>query len=145
MKGDTPDIELPTPYDPDKFGERSYPNAMPWDEISGTLYQRTPLINPTIIAALNRAYKERLRTDSSLNRFVQETAEFRKSLSETRVSLNEAVRRQEIENARDTTNTLSTRIRSAEIAPIEDLSELKDEYRREGLLILSDLIATKIG
>ncbi|HEX7015641.1 MAG TPA: carboxy terminal-processing peptidase [Cyclobacteriaceae bacterium] len=146
MKGVIPDVQLPTPYDADKFGERAYPNAMPWDEISGTMFQRTPLINPNVIAGLNRAYKERLRTDSSLNRFVKETDEFRKSLNETRVSLNEAVRREEMEKTSvDSTNVLSTRIRSAEIPPVEDLSDLKDEYLREGLLVLSDLIATKIG
>ncbi len=146
VKGVIPDIKLPTPYDPEQFGERSYPNAMPWDEISGTMYQRTPLINPSLIAKLNRAYNERLRTDSSLNRFVKETDEFRRSLSETRVSLNEATRREEMEKAnRDSLSTLSTRIRSAEIPPVEDLSELTDEYLREGLLVLSDLIATKIG
>lgn len=148
MKGVVPDIQLPTPYDADKFGERSYPNAMPWDEIKGTLFQRTPLVNSNVIAGLNESYHERLKTDSSLNKLVVETNEFRKSLNETRVSLNEAVRRKEQEESEKkggATNTLNTRIRGAETPSVEDLSDMEDEYLREGLLVLSDLIATKIG
>lgn len=148
MKGVVPDIQLPTPYDADKFGERSYPNAMPWDEIKGTLFQRTPLVNSNVIAGLNESYHQRLKTDSSLNKLVVETNEFRKSLNETRVSLNEAVRKKEQEETErkgGATNTLNTRIRGAETPSVEDLSDMEDEYLREGLLVLSDLIATKIG
>lgn len=146
MKGVVPDVQLPTPYDADKFGERSYPNAMPWDEIKGTLFQRTPLVNSNVIAGLNKAYNHRLKTDSSLNRLVVETDEFRKSLNQTRVSLNEAVRRKEMEESdKRTSAPLSTRLRGAEVPAVEDLSEMEDEYLREGLLVLSDLIATKIG
>lgn len=148
MKGVVPDIQLPTPYDADKFGERSYPNAMPWDEIKGTLFQRTPLVNSSVIAGLNKSYNLRLKTDSSLNKLVVETNEFRKSLNETRVSLNEVVRREEQEESEkkgEAANSLNTRIRGAEVPEAEDLSDLEDEYLREGLLVLSDLIATKIG
>ena len=148
MKGVVPDIQLPTPYDADKFGERSYPNAMPWDEIKGTLFQRTPLVNSSVIAGLNKSYNQRLKTDSSLNKLVMETNEFRKSLNETRVSLNEAVRRKEQEESEKkggAANSLNTRIRGAEVPAVEDLSDMEDEYLREGLLVLSDLIATKIG
>lgn len=148
MKGVVPDVQLPTPYDADKFGESSYPNAMPWDEIKGTLYQRTPLITSNVIAGLNKAYNQRLKTDSSLNKLVVETNEFKKSLNETRVSLNEAVRKKELEESNKKnpgTNSLNTRIRGAEVPAVEDLSDLEDEYLREGLLVLSDLIATKIG
>lgn len=148
MKGVVPDIQLPTPYDADKFGERSYPNAMPWDEIKGTLFQRTPLVNSNVIAGLNESYNHRLKTDSSLNKLVVETDEFRKSLNETRVSLNEAVRKKEMEESDKkggATNALNTRFRDAEVPFIEDLSDMEDEYLREGLLVLSDLIATKIG
>jgi carboxyl-terminal processing protease len=148
MKGVIPDIQLPTPYDSDQFGERSYPNAMPWDEIKGTLYHRTPLISSGVIDGLNKSYNQRLKTDSSLNKFIAQTNEFRKSLSETRVSLNEEIRKKEMEESdrkSATSSTLNTRIRSAETQTIEDLSELEDEYLREGLLVLSDLIKTKIG
>jgi carboxyl-terminal processing protease len=89
-----------------------------------------------------------LKTDSSLNKFIAQTNEFRKSLSETRVSLNEEIRKKEMEESdrkSATSSTLNTRIRSAETQTIEDLSELEDEYLREGLLVLSDLIKTKIG
>jgi carboxyl-terminal processing protease len=148
MKGVTPDVQLPTPYDSNQFGESSYPNAMPWDEIKGTLYQRTPVINSNVIAGLNKSYNERLKTDTSLNKFVVETAQFRKSLSETKVSLNEEVRKKEMEESgkrNAATTKLNTRIKGQESTVVNDLSDLDDEYLREGLLVLSDLINTKIG
>src|SRR5690606_33238964 len=76
QKGITPDVQLPTPYDSSQFGESSYPSAMPWDEIRGTLYQRTPVINYKVLASLNKSYHEQLRSEPMLNRFVNETEEF---------------------------------------------------------------------
>src|SRR5690606_27227112 len=59
-KGIIPDVKLPTAFAEDQFGEGSYPNALPWDEISSTLYQKTPIIDDKIIAGLNKSYNERL-------------------------------------------------------------------------------------
>lgn len=149
QKGITPDVQLPTPYDTSQFGESSYPSAMPWDEIRGTLYQRTPVINDKVLASLNKSYHERLRSDPMLNRFVNETEEFRKTIQETKISLNEAVRKQEIEESekrRAANESLSTKIKKVESDQvIDDLSDLDDEYLREGLLVLSDLINARIG
>jgi carboxyl-terminal processing protease len=148
QKGVTPDILLPTPYDSEEFGEGSYPNALPWDEIRGTLFQRTPIINTKVITDLNRSYSNRFKTDSSLNQFAIETEDFKKSLTETKVSLNEAVRKkemEELEKKRAAAKNLNTTIKTPESKVVQDLSELDDEYLREGLLVLSDLINSKIG
>lgn len=146
-KGVMPDVKLPTALDPQQYGESSQPSALPWDEISGTPYQRTPVINDKVIAALNKAYNERLKTDRSLNRFVDSTAVTRKSLKETRVSLNEAVRKKEMEDAqkRAAETKLNTKIVGKEQPTTSDLRELGDEYLREGLFVLGDLITSKIG
>lgn len=149
MRGVTPDIQLPTPYDSSQFGESSYPNAMPWDEIHGTLYQRTPIINDKVLAGLNKSYNQRLKNDTSLNKFIEETREFKKSMSETRVSLNEEIRKKEMEEAdkrKGAANAVkNTIINSGDTKPVDDLSNLDDEYLREGLLVLSDLITSRIG
>ncbi len=146
-KGVMPDIKLPTALDPEQYGESSQPSALPWDEISGTPYQRTPVINDKVIAALNKSYNERLKSDRNLNRFVDSTAVTRKSLQETRVSLNEAVRKKEMEEAQKRTAgaRLSTKIAGKEEPATSDLHELGDEYLREGLFVLGDLITSKIG
>jgi len=67
-------------------------------------------------------------------------------MRDTRVSLNEAVRKKEIEEAqkRAASYQLNTRIAGREEQPVSDLIDLQDEYLREGLFVLSDLIS-KIG
>lgn len=146
-KGVMPDIKLPTALDPEQFGESSRPSALPWDEIRGTLYQKTPVVNDRVIAGLNKSYLSRLKTDPNLARFVDSTAVTRKNLKDTRVSLNEAVRKKEIEEAekRAAQGKLDTNIRGKEQPPVTDLRQMSDEYLREGLLVLGDLITSKIG
>lgn len=146
-KGVEPDVKLPTALDPEQFGESSSPSALPWDEIRGTMYQKTPVINDRVISSLNKTYQERLKTDPGLNRLVNETSEVRRSYRDTKISLNEAVRKKEMEEAearRGNENVLNTRIDS-EQGNNTDLGQLKDEYLREGLFVLGDLISNKIG
>ena len=146
-KGVLPDVKLPTALDPQQFGESSRASALPWDEIRGTLYEKTPVINQKVIAGLNKSYNERLKTDPNLNRFVDSTAMTRKTLKDTRVSLNEEVRKKEMEEAetRAAQGRLNTKIAGKEQPQTSDLRELSDEYLREGLFVLGDLITTKIG
>jgi len=146
-KGVTPDILLPTALSPEQFGESSSPSALPWDEIKGTLYQKTPMINAKVLESLNKAYEERLKTDPSLKRFVIETEETLRSYKETRVSLNEEKRKKEMaeaEKRKAANSSLNTKVVGKEGTPI-DLMEMDDEYLREGLFVLSDLISTKLG
>jgi carboxyl-terminal processing protease len=146
-KGVTPDVKLPTALDPEQFGESSSPSALPWDEIRGTLYQKTPVINDRVIAGLNKSYGERLKSDVTLGRFVNETEAARKNMRDTKISLNEVVRKKEMEEAekRAAAGKLNTKITGKESGQVIDLSNMDDEYLREGLFVLSDLIVTKIG
>ena len=142
-KGVTPDIKLPTALDPEQFGESSSPSALPWDEIKGTLFQKTPLVNDRTLANLNKQYQERLKTDLQLQRFVAETDEARKSNHETKISLNESIRKKEIaeaEQKKATNDKLNTKIVGKETGTPTDLLEMEDEYLREGLFVLSDLL-----
>jgi carboxyl-terminal processing protease len=147
-KGVTPDIQLPTALDPEQFGESSSESALPWDEIKGTLYQKTPLVNDRTIADLNKLYTNRLKSDVNLQRFAAETDETRKSYRETRISLNETVRRTEMEEAekrRAANDKMDTKLVGKESGEPSELLEIDDEYLREGLFVLSDMLITKIG
>ncbi len=147
-KGVTPDVLLPSALDPEQFGESSNPSALPWDEIRSTLYTKTPVINNRIIADLNKSYQNRTKTDAELDRFIIETEETKKRINETTVSLNEKTRRIEMEEAerrKSTNDKMGTKLGNQETKDISDLSELRDEYLREGLLVLGDLITSKIG
>jgi carboxyl-terminal processing protease len=146
-KGVVPDIKLPSALDPEQFGESSSPSALPWDEIRGTLYQKTPVINDKVITVLNRSYHERLKSDLALSRFVDDTEEARKSMKDTKISLNELARKKEMEAAekKAAARKLNTKIAGKELPQTSDLNELDDEYLREGLFVLGDLITSKIG
>ncbi len=147
-KGVTPDVKFPTALDQEQFGESSQSNALPWDEIKGALYQRTPLINDKVLAELNKAYQDRTKNDPYLTRFIDETNETRKNISQTSISLNEVVRKNEIEEAekkRAANSKLGTISVDKEGKPVPDSLNIDDEYLREGLLVLSNLITSKIG
>lgn len=146
-KGVTPDIPLPTALSPEQFGESSSPSALPWDEIRGTLYQKTPMISDKVISNLSKAYQGRLKTDISLQRFVSETEETSRSYKDTKVSLNEVSRKKEMEEAekkKAANDKLNTKIVNKEGTPT-DVMDMDDEYLREGLFVLGDLITNKIG
>lgn len=147
-KGVTPDIELPSALDSEQFGESSNLSALPWDEIKGTLYNKTPLIDDRTLANLNKLYQDRLKTDVRLERFAEETDEIRKSYKETKISLNELTRKKETEESerkKAANDKLNTNIVGKESDAASDLMDMDDEYLREGLFVLSDLLTSKIG
>lgn len=147
-RGVIPDIKLPTALDPQQFGESASPSALPWDEIRGTLYQKTPVINDRVITGLTKSYQERLKTDQALSRFVSDTEEIRQSYRETKVSLNEKARKKEMEDGQKkkaASTVLKTKLPGENKVTAKDLSDMDDEYLREGLFVLGDLITSKIG
>lgn len=146
-KGVIPDVKLPSALNPEQFGESSNPNALPWDEIKSALYQRTPMINDKVLSGLNRAYQQRLKSDPYLNKFVNETNETRRSIEQKRVSLNETSRKKEMDEAelRKAANHKMDVKLDGEGRPVSETLPLEDEYLREGLMVLSDLITSKIG
>ncbi|MBX2971368.1 MAG: carboxy terminal-processing peptidase [Cyclobacteriaceae bacterium] len=147
-KGVTPDIKLPSALDPDQFGESSSPAALPWDEIRGTLYQRTPYINSKVLTSLTRTHQDRLKTDAQLLDLVHQTEEARRNFNQTKVSLNEDKRKKEMEEAErkvSATRKPGNVQLDKEGKPVTGTLNMEDEYLREGLFILSDLISSRIG
>lgn len=147
FKGVTPDIKFPTALDAEQFGERSSKSALPWDEIRSTMYQKTPVINDKVLSNLSRSYQERLKKDPLLIDLVVQTEETRKSLTQNRISLNEEVRRKEMEESEKKRNARKpgdVKL-DQEGQFVDGQLKLDDEYLREGLLVLRDLIASKIG
>ena len=147
-KGVTPDILFPSALKAEQFGESASPSALPWDVIKKTEFQKTPDITDKLVAGLSSNYQDRLKFDPTLKRYAGEINDMKKNLSETKISLNETKRKQEMEEAekkKAASEDLSTKIPSKEGLSSDDLSKLKDEYLREGLLILADLVTRRIG
>jgi len=147
-KGVEPDIKLPTPLDAAQYGESSNLSALPWDVIGAASFQKTTDVNDRIIASLNKSYNERMKHDANLKNFILDTDELRKNLHETSVSLNEAKRRKQIEESekKKASGKLDTKLTSnKEGLPQDELLKLNDEFLREGLLILTELVSKRIG
>lgn len=96
-KGVIPDINLPTPFDPEEMGESSQPSALPYDQVASSSYDKTPFISDKTISKLQEKYNTRLKSDAELKLLNDEMAEYRKIKDITVVSLNEAKRKQERE------------------------------------------------
>jgi carboxyl-terminal processing protease len=146
-KGVLPDISLPSAFDAQHFGESASPSALPWDVIRAASFQKVTQVNPQVITSLNKSYQDRTRYDVSLKKYISETEELKKNLNETRISLNETKRKQEMAEAeqKKASEKLDTKITTKEGLPVDQLQDLKDEYLREGLLILGELITKRFG
>lgn len=146
-KGVTPDIQLPSALSSDQYGESANPNALPWDVIRSTSFQKTASVDNRTISELNKSYLDRTKMDASLKKYISETDELKKNLTETRISLNEARRRKEMEAAQErkaANDKLGTKVTGKEGVMVDDLT-MEDEYLREGLLVLTELVTRRIG
>jgi len=145
-KGVIPDVKLPSALGDEQFGESSNPSALPWDVIRPANFTKVTDINGKVIADLNKSYQERVKVDPSLKKYITETEELKNNLSHTKISLNEAKRKQELDEQkkREASQKLDTKITNKEGLP-QDILKLDDEYLREGVLILSELVNKKIG
>lgn len=147
-KGVSPDIKLPSALGESQYGESSNPSALPWDVISATPFQKVTDVNDKVLSGLSKSYLDRVKFDNSLKKYVAETEELKKNLAQTKISLNESVRKVEMEEAEKNkalNEKLDTKVTSKEGLPIDELLKLDDEYLREGLLILADLVTNRIG
>ena len=147
-KGVTPDVNLPSAFDANQYGESSNPSALPWDVITSANFQKTYDINDKLLSTINKNYQDRIKNDASLKNYISETDDLKKNLTLSKVSLNEAKRKQEIAEAaakKPSTDKLNTKIVSKDGLPIQDLSKIEDEFLREGILVLADILSKKIG
>ena len=134
--------------DATQYGESSSPSALPWDVINSTPFQKVPDVNDKLLAGLTKSYLERSKFDNSLKKYISETDELKKNLAQTKISLNEASRKLEMDEAEKkkvANDKLDTKVTSKEGLLMDELLKLNDEYLREGLLILADLVTKRIG
>lgn len=87
-KGVTPDIEFPTVFPADKYGESSEKSALPWDEIASSKYVKVADLNNTI-AQLEAKHNARMKTSKEFTYLLQDIAEFKKRNADVALPLNE--------------------------------------------------------
>ena len=146
-KGVVPDIEFPTVFSKDKYGESSEPSALPWDTISPS--QFNPLASlDEVKRKLIALHQERMKTSVGFKDLQEDIAEFAKREAETSITLNEAQLKKERdeqeaksllrENQKRIAKGLAP-LKKGEIKPKEDIDFIRDE----GLQIIADFIQIK--
>ncbi|GAB3642787.1 carboxy terminal-processing peptidase [Spirosoma arcticum] len=150
-KGVTPDIELPSAFSAEEYGESSQKSALPWDQINSTRYDLSRGIDDKILGRLRDRFDQRLKSDPELKKLAQDLAEFKKAKENTTVSLQESKRRKEREDAerkRAAANKVSqmsapvdeTGTPSPEAGTPAAPKKKKDLYLNEAGLVLADYI-----
>lgn len=142
--GIAPDIQFPSFYAGEEYGEASRENALPWDEIAGADFIPTNTISEKMINKLNKLYLSDLESDPDLQKLVSDIDKSRKSREEKSISLNIDERKSENEKEED--DNLEVTIDDSDI-PEEEINEkLKnDPYLKEGLRLLAALKKYDVG
>ncbi len=150
LKGVMPDLELPTAFKTNEYGEGSQPAALPWDQIPSSRYEVTNNINEKILTQLKDKYSQRLKTDEELKTLVKTLDEFKKARENKVVSLQESKRKIEREEAEKKRAAMKQLGEDAEDDEDEDapksneapkeVKKKKDIYLNETGRMLVDLI-----
>lgn len=148
-KGVIPDIELPTPYTAEEFGEASEPSALPWDQIKPTEYETYDLLNKDVLALLREKNNQRLNTSKYLLELQDDVEKRKKSLEKDSISLSLEIRKKELEDEEKLSAARMKMGGSLEQSETKvertDESEFKDAYLQESINIIADWLALNIG
>lgn len=98
LKGVTPDIVLPSLYNHDEVGEAALENPLPWDTIAPASYEKLNWIQP-VLPELRRRSETRVNSDKDFAFLKAEIDRFKQKQAEKSVSLNEAQRLKEKQDA----------------------------------------------
>ncbi len=148
-KGVTPDIELPSRFSAEEFGESALPTALPWDQISSSKFTTMNSIDDHIIRKLAKEHEKRLKDDPYLVELINQNNDFQKMQELKELSLNMDERKneqEELEQLNADREALYGTLREGETDEvIFEGSEVEDAYLREGLNIIADWLTFRIG
>jgi carboxyl-terminal processing protease len=146
-KGVVPDIEFPTVFPKDKYGESSEPRALPWDTIAPSKYSLIANLD-NVKRKLLSMHQERMKTSLGYQNLQQDIAEFAKREAETTITLNEVQLKKERDDQEAKVLLRENQRRAAKGLPPLKKGEAKpkddvDFIRDEGLRIMADYIKIK--
>ena len=146
LRGVMPDLELPTAFTAEEYGEASQPSALPWDQIPSSRYELTDNISDQVVNQLRDKYNSRLKSDEELKKLAADLANFKKAREDKTISLQIDKRRKEraeAEKKRTALNELDDDTDGGDEAePTETTpaKKKKDIYLTETSRILADLV-----
>jgi carboxyl-terminal processing protease len=146
-KGVTPDIEFPTIFPADKYGESSEKAALPWDEIKSSNYTKIANLSP-VITKLKVAHNERMKTSQEYKFLLSDIEDFKKRDNEKSIPLNEEALKKEREDLEKKNFKKENERRIARGLPALKEGESKpakeenfDFLQNESLQIMTDFIS----
>lgn len=146
-KGVIPDIEIPTLFPKDKYGESSEPRALPWDTIAPSNF--TPIANlDDVRQKLQELHDKRMKNSFEFKNLQEDIKEYAKRDAETSITLNEEQLKKEREEQEAKTLARENQRRAAKGLPPLKKGEPKpkddiDFIRDESLQVIADYIRIK--
>jgi carboxyl-terminal processing protease len=150
--GVIPDILFPSYVDAKDFGESNEPSALKWDKIEPAEYELFYELF-LIIPELQKLSKQRRETDLEFEYYREDIEEYKKSIKDKYVSLNEDVRREEKEEREEKRfqrENERRKIKGLKLldkgeTPPEDEKLNNDPFLNESAHIIADFILLSIG
>ncbi|MFY0627350.1 MAG: carboxy terminal-processing peptidase [Reichenbachiella sp.] len=150
--GVTPDIEFPSPFAAEDFGESSRPNSLPWDRIQSSNYVSTNQISDKMIHHLRKLYAHHLKTDLALKYRQEDVERMNREQKQNAISLNLQERKNQQEedskknSQRDELTQSAGKISKEFSASEENLEKLNEDIElKESLRLLAALVKDKVG
>ncbi len=146
-KGVTPDVEFPSAFSAEEYGESSQPTALPWDQIASSRFDLSKSLNEKQVGKLKEKHQQRMKSDAELKKLVEELDLFRKARENKVVSLQETKRKKERDEAERKREALK-KLSGDELDDDEDApstapkakKKKKDIYLLEASRVLTDYI-----
>jgi len=144
-KGVTPDIEFPSVYGAEEFGESSRPSALPWDKIESADFTPLNYVDDQLITTLNAQYQKRLKEEQTLLDLQFDIQELKKARERKSVSLNLDDRKKERddrEQRRAARVKVGASLTELDANKVKDrsLDDIEDPYLKESIRLLADQI-----
>ncbi|GGD52347.1 carboxy terminal-processing peptidase [Lacimicrobium alkaliphilum] len=147
-KGVVPDIMLPSPVDPQDWGESKEENALPWDSIIRANYT-TFGDTSDAVKKVEESHAQRIQKNPEFAYIFEDIKEYRRKKEEKFISLVESERMQEKaeqeEQALERANERLSRLSKEPVDSLEDLPEELEEidpFLDEAAAITFDVVGT---
>jgi len=98
LHGVASDIVLPSLTDLPEFGESALKNALPYDEVPKARYTKWSDTHSLFVDQLRRRSEERVKNNPEFHYVMEDMERLRHKIDENRISLNEEVRRKELQD-----------------------------------------------
>ncbi len=122
-RGVVPDVVFPTIYDPTEVGESALQHALAWDRISSVPHRLYYDLRPAVLQ-LQSQHDQRVKNDPDFRYLQAQLALAEQERQQTRLSLNEEVRKRKLSDDKTQQLTLENQRRTAKgEKPLEQLEE----------------------